>query len=344
MVNAVSLDSLSSLLQNREQNFQSFVTEQLEPFWSERVTESSFINKQQLTINYAYVLPEQAQQLVVVSPGRVEGYLKYKELVYDLVQMGYAVAVIDHQGQGLSSRRLDNPHKGYVEDFNDYVVDLHQLVEQEIKPKFAGELYFLSHSMGGAIGLRYIQQYPNTFAKAIFSSPMWGLDSGPLPKSVAKGLVTSLTWANNLVSEQSPYFLGGQDYKAPSFEDNMLTNSKVRYQYFRNIYEQEPKLKLGSITFNWLDQSVKALDLALAQLDKVKVPLMVMQSGNDRVIDNAGQDLFCQKLAELGHPCFSGKPIVVADAEHELFIEQDHLRNQAMEKIASFYASDSAKQ
>ncbi len=329
--------SLSNLLEDREQNFTKFIKEQVEPFWLEQVTETSFTNGQGLTINYAYAIPKQAKQLVVVAPGRVEGYLKYKELAYDLMEMGYAIAIIDHQGQGLSSRRLDNPHKGYVEDFNDYVVDLHQLIEQEIKPKFNGELYFLSHSMGGAIGLRYIQQYPNAFVKAVFSSPMWGLNAGPLPKSVAKGLVGSLNWANNTMSDQSPYFLGGKDYSAPSFADNVLTNSEARYQYFRDVYQQTPQLQLGGITFNWLNQSILALDLALADLNKVKTEILVIQSGNDRVIDNEGQNLFCQKLAELSHPCFGGKPFVVADAEHELFIERDEIRNQAIEKIFQYY-------
>lgn len=341
VVNAVSLQALPSL-QNREQDFQSFVATQLQPFWQQQVTESSFTNRQGLTINFAYIIPEQTQQMILVSPGRVEGYLKYKELVFDLTQLGYAVAIIDHQGQGLSSRRLENPHKGYVQDFNDYVTDLHQFITQEIKPIFNGELYFLSHSMGGAIGLRYVQQYPEIFTKAVFSSPMWGLSAGPLPKPLAKGMLSLITWINNAMSEQSAYFFGGQDYNAPTFDKNLLTQSKARYQFFRDIYEQESKLQLGSVTFNWLDQSVKAIDLAYQQLEQVKLPIMVMQSGNDRVIDNAGQDLFCQKLVELGNPCFSGKPIVFDGAEHELLIEQDSLRSRALEQIVSFYNSETS--
>ena len=337
MVIAKPTTSLSNLLEQREQVFDVFVESTLEPFWQKQVTEASFINSQQLTINYAYTIPENAEQLIVVSPGRVEGYLKYKELVYDLVQLGYAVAVIDHQGQGLSSRRLANPHKGYVEDFNDYVMDLHQLIDTELRPKFAGKLYFLSHSMGGAIGLRYIQQYPDTFAKAVFSSPMWGLHAGPLPKSVAKGLVSSAAWVNNLVAKESSYFAGAKDYEPPTFDDNVLTHSQARYKYFRDTYEKTPELKLGGITYNWLSQSIQALDAAQEDLSKVKTPLLVVQAGGDKVIDNAGQDLFCQKLQEYGHPCFSGKPLVIADAEHELFIEKDEMRNQLMTKIIEFY-------
>ena len=337
MVIAKPTAELSNLLEHREQAFESFVETTLEPFWQSQVTESFFTNSQQLTINYAFTIPEGAKQLIVVSPGRVEGYLKYKELVYDLAKLGYAVAVIDHQGQGLSTRRLENPHKGYVENFNDYVLDLHQLVEQQLKPRFDGEFYFLSHSMGGAIGLRYIQQYPDTFKKAVFSSPMWGLSAGPLPKSVAKGIVSSINWVNGLVTSESSYFMGAKDYEPPSFEDNVLTHSKARYQYFRDTYEKNPQLKLGGITFNWLVQSIQALEVAQDELNKVKTPILVVQAGGDRVIDNSGQDLFCEKLQQHGQPCFSGKPIVVADAEHELFIEQDKMRNQLMTQIIEFY-------
>ena len=328
---------LTQLTENREANFSGFVKAELEPFWQQNVIESEFTNGQSLTIKFAYVIPETAKQLVVVSPGRVEGYLKYKEVVYDLVKLGFAVAIIDHQGQGLSSRRLNNPHKGYVENFNDYVMDLHQLIEGEIKPRFSGPLLLLSHSMGGAIGLRYLQQYPDVFAKAAFSSPMWGLSSGPIPKSVAKGLVNSLAWGSSLVSDQSPYFIGNKDYDAPTFEDNVLTHSQARYQYFRDTYERVPQLKLGGVTVDWIEQSVKALEQAEVELKQVKTPLLVLQSGNDKVIDNAGQDLFCQLLKQSGHPCFSEQPIVVEGAEHELLIEQDSMRNQALQQILSFY-------
>lgn len=328
---------LSQLLEHREASFDEFIHLKLEPFWQQNVQQASFLNSQGLTINYAYTIPQTAEQLIVISPGRVEGYLKYKELVFDLVQLGYAVAVIDHQGQGLSSRRLNNPHKGYVEDFNDYVLDLHQLITQELKAKFNGELLLLSHSMGGAIGLRYIQQYPDTFKKAVFSSPMWGLKAGPIPKSLAKALVSSISWGSALLSDQSPYFIGSKDYQATAFEKNVLTHSKARYQYFRNTYEKVPQLKLGGVTFEWIDQSVKALDLAFADLNKVKTPLLVLQAGNDRVVDNAGQDLFCQQLKAFSHGCLTDKPVVVAQAEHELFIEQDAMRNQALQQIIQFY-------
>jgi alpha-beta hydrolase superfamily lysophospholipase len=43
--------------------------------------------------------------VIVVCPGRIESYVKYAELAYDLVHMGFDVLIIDH-GQGLSGRML----------------------------------------------------------------------------------------------------------------------------------------------------------------------------------------------------------------------------------------------
>jgi lysophospholipase len=91
------------------------------------------------------------------------------------------------------------------------------------------------------------------------------------------------------------------------------------------------------VTVDWIEQSVKALEQAEVDLKQVKTPLLVLQSGNDRVIDNAGQDLFCQLLKQSGHPCYSERPIVVEGAEHELLIEQDSMRNKALQQILSFY-------
>ncbi|WP_370661027.1 serine aminopeptidase domain-containing protein [Psychrosphaera algicola] len=50
-------------------------------------------------------------------------------MAYDIVNQGYHVFIIDHQGQGLSSRILRNSHKGYVQNFDDYIIDLNTFVE-----------------------------------------------------------------------------------------------------------------------------------------------------------------------------------------------------------------------
>jgi lysophospholipase len=83
-----------------------------------------------------------SDRAIVISSGRTESFLKYREVVFDLWQAGYSVSIMDHRGQGLSERILKAPkgadadtsratHEiGYVDRFDDYVDDLKSFVDQ----------------------------------------------------------------------------------------------------------------------------------------------------------------------------------------------------------------------
>jgi len=49
---------------------------------------------------------------IVISNGRTESFIKYKEVVYDLWHAGYSVYVFDHRGQGFSGRILQPASEG----------------------------------------------------------------------------------------------------------------------------------------------------------------------------------------------------------------------------------------
>lgn len=89
--------------------------------------------------------------MIVVCPGRIESYVKYAELAYDLVHMGFDVLIIDHRGQGLSGRMLPDTHRGHVDRFSDYVDDFAAFWQQDVQPGPWRKRYILAHSMGGAI-------------------------------------------------------------------------------------------------------------------------------------------------------------------------------------------------
>lgn len=325
------------LNQQRESHFDDFIQEKLEPFWDRSAKPGQFINKQGLKIHFVEVSLPDATDTLVISPGRVEGYLKYKEMAFDFAQLGYQVFIIDHQGQGLSSRLLVNTHKGHVNHYSDYTRDFDQFINEIVIPKAKGKKHLLCHSMGSAIGLRYLQEYSHPFDKVVFSSPMWGLPTGPVPAVVLKPVVKSAAWLVKQVEPQSPYFLGNSDYKKVPFLINTLTHSKARYEYFRHTYEQTPELQLGGITYGWVVASINALDSAFDDLDKVDVPIAVLQAEKDIVIDNSAQNKFCERLSELGKPCHSQGPIVIKGAKHEIFIEKDEIRNQGLAVILDFF-------
>ncbi|WP_254555300.1 alpha/beta fold hydrolase, partial [Salmonella enterica] len=71
---------------------------------------------------------------IVICPGRIESYVKYDELAYDLFHLGFDIFIIDPRGQGRSGRMLSDPHRGPVDHFHDSVVDLAAFWQQEIAP------------------------------------------------------------------------------------------------------------------------------------------------------------------------------------------------------------------
>ncbi|MDF2178696.1 alpha/beta fold hydrolase [Aliiglaciecola sp. CAU 1673] len=312
-----------------EANLENDYATQIEGFWHNQVQTGQFSGVDDVDIAFAYVLHPQARGSIVISSGRIEGYLKYKETLFDLYQNHFSVFVLDHRGQGLSGRMSHNPHHGLVEDFDEYVSDLKTFYDGWVKPNSQHKPFLLGHSMGSAIGTLYLLAHPEDFQAAAFSAPMYGIKS-PVPAFIANGLIGIGLRLNKLLSESPWYFIGQADYMALPFALNQLTHSPVRYKIFREEYDKEPKLKLGGVTFQWLSAAIKAMDKIEQQAHRLKVPVLVLQAGADLVVDNARQDAVCALMPHCRMETFAG-------AKHELLMEEDKHRHAALWTILTFF-------
>src|SRR5579872_3252957 len=63
--------------------------------------------------------PRNRKGTLCLLPGRTEFIDKYFEVVNDARERGFAVAMIDWRGQGLSDRLLRDPRKGHIRDFSE---------------------------------------------------------------------------------------------------------------------------------------------------------------------------------------------------------------------------------
>lgn len=323
----------------QEHQLKTLYPEEIALHW-QTGTFAHFTSFDNLTIEYGLFMSADNNQCIVISPGRAEAYLKYKELAFDLHNQGYNVAIIDHRGQGLSSRELTDKHKGYVRNFNDYVLDFEQFVSNIVKPKCNSSMYLLAHSMGSTIAILHMQQFPDTFAAASLSSPMIAVNGGDIPDWLGKPMVGVSHWLNQLFSEQSPYFYRHGPYKEKSFVGNDLTQSKTRYQIFKQEYINNPQLQLGGVTFAWLQQAIAIESKLFADINNLTTPIQFFQAEQDMVVSNAKQTLFCQQLHQL-HPqsCPTGKPLVIKDAMHELLFEVDAIRQQSLSAMLDWFNS-----
>ncbi|MGB0936692.1 MAG: alpha/beta fold hydrolase [Colwellia sp.] len=313
-----------------------------EPFWAKGHF-SSFQGIKNIRINYAtfrHNTDEQSNNCLIIVPGRGESYIKYQEFAYDIYNEGYDLFIIDHRGQGLSERSLENTHKGYVEKFQYYVEDLSAFVNDIVLPSCQEKPFMLAHSMGGAIATTYLQQNPNIVKAAVLAAPMLAIPSHGLPYFLAKIIVSIGQFLEQLFTDTSWYFLGQENFKQDTFEENQLMHSKARYKKFSELYINNPTVQLGGVTFQWVYESLNAIEDIFSNAHQLKTPVIVLQGSEDTIVDISGQDRFCNALNQVNAKvCPNAVPITFEGAYHELFFEKDNIRNKAISTSLAWFDS-----
>ncbi len=312
-------------------------SELIQPYWQQYASPSSFKGVNNLNIHYLKLTAAKpSNKLIVLSPGRVEGYLKYAELAYDLAQQRYDVVIIDHRGQGLSDRESAQQQPGDVANFQYYVDDLASLIKQQVARHHYQYKFLLAHSMGGAIVARYLQQQPADFNAVALSAPMFGINLGAIPKPLAKGLSRAFLQLEQGFKRAPHYAIGQSDYRPKSFANNRLTHSPARYQKMLEVYQQHPQIQLGGPTNRWLTESFKAMQQCIDEAHKITLPLLLLQAEQDQIVTAKEQRSFFQALNSSS--AAANQFSILTGAKHEIMFERDAIRNPALSKILDFFA------
>lgn len=296
------------------------------PYYNNQIVFGAFKGIGGLSLSYAKLEFSNEKGALIISSGRTESHVKYAELIYDLSQAGYSIYILDHRGQGFSTRLLDDPQKGYVEIFDDYVTDLKIFVDTIVNSKYHLKRFVLAHSMGGTIATLYAQKHPHDFDGLILCAPMLQIDTGALPQAVVTLLANGLTALGR--GEAYVPGRGGYDPDKP-FEGNDLTHSQTRYSMNKELISRHPEIALGGPTNRWLKEALKAGRRAGEEAMKIEIPVLLLQAGADRVVKPGGQDEFCGKAKN----CVK---VIMADANHEILMEADKTRDEALTHILNF--------
>lgn len=323
MVNNPSLPSYT-----QENLFEQAIAGPIAALWQQR-QEGYFKSSDKTKLYWCKLTDPKHSKAVLLVNGRIESSWKYQELLFDFYRQGYDVYSYDHRGQGLSDRLVQDSDIGHVYEFDDYVRDLASVVQH-----FALEGYrqrhMISHSMGGAIATRYLQTYPHhPFDKLVLSAPMFGINLPWYLSPVAIAVSQILT----AVYPTPTYAPGHQPYYAKPFEDNPLSQSKARYHWFRQLYTDKPELQVGGPSTRWVWQGLMATKQCLQMTRQLKIPVLLLQAGNDRIVSNQAQNQFYKKLCKTNK---NSHMITIDGAQHELLFEQDLYRNQALDALFRF--------
>ncbi len=327
------LDKLMPNSYTQEAQFQYAMQHDIAPCWQSR-QQGYHLTLDNKRLYWCSLTAAQHNKVIVIVNGRIESACKYQELFYDLFHQGYDIYSFDHRGQGLSERLIADPQMGYVEQFDDYVRDMDELITRFPLQNYT-QRYLLAHSMGGAITTRYLESYPNhPFDAVVLSAPMLGINMPWQLRPIAFTLTKLLS-----ATYATPHYAPGYGAYLPKpFATNQLTHSAVRYQWFRELYEQQPQLKLGGPSAHWVWQSLLAIKRCFTEMKSIRLPLLLLQAGQDTIVSNHAQTRFMTQLARTNP---QAKIEIIDGARHELLFESDHYRTPVLDKILAFFAQHS---
>ncbi|MFM2481287.1 alpha/beta fold hydrolase [Celerinatantimonas sp. YJH-8] len=288
-----------------------------------------FEGELQQKVSYAHTRLSPSQHaLIVFAIGRSESALKYQKLTTQLQQAGFDVVLCDHRGQGASQRFNADPLLGDVDSFDYYVSDLKTLFNHLQLERYS-QRFLLGHSMGGAIATLYLNRYPQDFSACTLSAPMFGIQLPDyLPRHLAYIIAKTLAIRDQSRHQQS-YAPSQKNLQWPDFSVNPLTHSQTNYLALQELFKCHPNLLITGVSNRWLTESFRAM-AQIARLPVLTTPILLLTPLADPIVSIAAQQRFIQKQPNSQQQCFK-------NAFHELFIESDPDRQQAIQKMITFY-------
>lgn len=276
----------------------------------------------------------------VVFPGRTEFIEKYYEPVSRLQGLGFAAAVIDWRGQGLSDRTLPDQRKGHVQRFSYYQRDFDALLAALVAAKAPRPWLLVGHSMGGAIAARTLmRQRPanllrdtppalarGIFVAAVLSSPMLGLHgvAGGPSAAVAATALSALGFNESYVPGG-----GAETLTAMDFDDNALTSDRGRFDKFMTLVSTHPDLALGGATWGW----VRAARREMRRLRPTATPMLIAHGDHEEVVSIPAIRRFYQRAP-------NAEFLTLEGARHEPMMETDAIQQTLWSRIEAFVAAN----
>jgi lysophospholipase len=270
-----------------------------------------------------------ASGALVILPGKSETYLKYAEFFYDLQDLPLSLYAMDHRGMGFSERPLPDRLKTHVEHFDEYVEDVATFVETAVRAGGHENLYLFGHSTGALIAALYMEKHPETFRAGVLCSPFFDVATGPIPGFLNRFLAGLL----DRPGRSGEYGPGQRNIRRPEFENNNITNCYPRWSLWEeDLIPNTEAIQFGGVTNHWLRESLRAGRRAVQGAGKISVPLLLLQARQDSIVRLTAQDRFCRRAPRCRKVLFRG-------AKHEILIEREDTRAEAISRIKSFFTA-----
>ena len=312
-----------------EETYAETMKTKVEPFLAERREDARFQSFDGKEIHYEKYLTPGAVGSVVIVHGFTESAEKFREMAYNYILMDFNVFAIDNRGHGLSYRKHpEDPETVCVDRFSEYVEDLKAFVDKVVKPA-SGELplYLYCHSMGGAIGVQFLQTYPGVFAKAVLSAPMIEPQSKPLNVPITKAIMNVFCAFGQ--KDKMVFIHHGFDPDR-GWEDSHDT-SKARFEYYHEKRKADRNLQTGGASCAWVREAMRVVkkNLDPKRNAKIDCPVLLCQPEVDTSVVSEKENVFVSQLK-------NGRLVQFPNSKHEIYLSVDATLLMYLETIEKF--------
>ena len=265
---------------------------------------------------------------VLIVHGFTENALKYSELIYSLLHLGYSVLAYDQRGHGRSWRADGIPDISvtHVDHFSDYVEDL-QAVYDTFSHSMPAPWFLFAHSMGGAVASLFLERDNRAVAAAVFSSPMIAPYIRSVPVPLASGIAVAACALGR--GKHWPFFM--KPYAGPEDFATSCATDPDRFAWYDAVKASRPEFRNSVPSYRWSYEAIHVTKKILAPgaPEKISCPVLLFSAGIDYSVERGPQETFVSRLA-------SGRFVPVPEARHEIFRSVDEVMFPWWRQVVTF--------
>lgn len=232
----------------------------------------TLIGKGGLRLSFGQWYPEgEPRGLVVLVHGYGEHLGRYEHVIGALTGHGFAVFGLDHRGHGLSEGT-----RAHVERFDDFVEDLHLVVQEARDAHPVLPLFMVGHSMGSLIALRYALRHESLLHGLVVSGAALQVGDNVSPLLKAAGDVLSA------VAPKLPVVPG---------EENVLSRDPA----VERRLQADPLCYNGPARARLANELYRASIRTRAEVERLTLPMLIMHGAADRYTNPQGSILLYER-------------------------------------------------
>ncbi|MBN1572872.1 MAG: lysophospholipase [Deltaproteobacteria bacterium] len=247
-----------------------------------------------LKIFFQFFKPKKYNGVIIYAHDSGEHSGRYIHVIEHFIDKGFSFYGLDHRGNGRSEGK-----RGHINGMSDYVNDLWTFINIVRKRESDKKYFLLGHSMGGLIGINFVEEHPGLLDGVIVTSLPLKTKTEVLGLREFIGRQLSAFWPRySLSNEFDPIYLSHDKDVIKKYMEDKLVHNKVTARFFTEM--------------------VSAMKSAMQKAENIKTPFLILHAGDDEIADPAGSVEFFEKLGS------SDKKLIVYDGFfHEILNEAD---------------------